>query len=54
MLTRETYVGALKTANQMYNDAIQLRRPVREIERWARECERIEAILDEWSTEYEG
>lgn len=51
MLTRETYVGALKTANQMYNDAIYLRRPAREIERWARECERIESILEGFDNE---
>ncbi len=51
MLTRETYVGALKTANQMYYDAVWYDRPVEEIERWRRECERIEAILEEFDNE---
>ena len=51
MLTRETYVGALKTANQMYNDALWYDRSVEEIARWANECKRIEAILEEFDNE---
>ena len=46
-LTKETYKGALKTANQMYNRAI-FRDDKEEVARWAAERNRILNILSNW------
>ena len=46
-LTKDTYKGALKTANQLYNRALS-RNDQEEVARWSAERNRILDILVNW------